>query len=84
MSAFHKYSLQEYNIQSTYMLYYTTPIPLNLIIKYSLFIIFNGIYSDVPIFTGIAATENIRNLCRNLGMDDYSVADAAVKFYIVC
>lgn len=29
------------------------------------------------------ATENIRNLCRNLGMDDYSVADAAVKFYII-
>lgn len=28
------------------------------------------------------ATENIRNLCRNLGMDDYSIADAAVKFYI--
>jgi len=40
-------------------------------------------YSDV-IFTGIAATDNIRNLCRHLGMDDYSIADAAVKFYTVC
>lgn len=27
------------------------------------------------------ATDNIRNLCRHLGMDDYSIADAAVKFY---
>lgn len=46
--------------------------------------IFIDLYSYVPIFSEIAAYDEIKYLSYNLGVDDDNVANQALAFYRVC